>query len=110
MNVSMFGDVCSYMVPMGPVALADFHELPRRTPLRTAPAFMPSSFMAPAAPPQQGRMSAKSVKSRPSCKSTRRVVAQIPGEASPWWSTMSHQRGPADAPRVKVGQCVLVSA
>jgi hypothetical protein len=112
MSVNMFGDMCSFMMPMVPVApvMAEVNEQFGRTPLRTAPAFLPASLTAPVGPPLQGRLSAKSVPSKPSSKSTRRVGAQIPGEASPWWSTMSHQRGPADVPRVKVGQCVLVSA
>jgi hypothetical protein len=112
---SMFGDMCSYMMPMVPMApaLPEVSEQHSRTPLRAAPAFLPASLMAPMGPPQ-GRVAAKSTPSKPSSRSqqwsTRRVGAQIPGEVSPWWSTMSHQRGPADVPRVKVGQCVLVSA
>jgi hypothetical protein len=113
MNINMFGDMCGYMMPAVPmevpVVLAP-QEQPGRTPLRSAPAFTPASLRSLAGPSLQGRVSAKSLPSKPSCKSTRRVGAQIPGEGSPWWSTMSHQRGPADPPRVKVGQCVLMSA
>jgi len=112
MSIGMFGDMCGYAMPQMPMEIPVVpvpQEQAGRTPLRSAPAFTPASLMAPMGLPQQGRVSAKSVPSKPSCKSTRRV-AEIPGAGSTWWSTMSYQRGPADPPRVKVGQCVLVSA
>lgn len=111
MTVNMFGDMCGYMMPAVPMevpVVPPLQEHPGRTPLRSAAPFTPASLRAPAG--MHCRVSAKSIPSKPSSKSTRRIGAQIPGEGSTWWSSMSYQRGPADPPRVKVGQCVLVSA